>query len=64
MRIGEGEDLEIKEHGLGSTLISLDEIEGEGVAQTIIYSSDEMQDIINMMIVNRDRMIKFEEGRR
>ena len=61
MIVGEGEDLEIIEHGKGSTYIGLSEnSSSSGFAETIIYSASDMQKIIDIMIVNRDRMLIYE----
>lgn len=58
--VGEGEDLTIKEHGKGSTYICLSDEMSDSYAETIIYHSEQMQEIIDLMVINRDRMIKKE----
>jgi hypothetical protein len=63
VRVGEGEDLTIQEHGKGSTYICLSDEMSDSYAETIIYDSGQMQKIIDLMIINRDRMVKKENER-
>ena len=62
MIIGEGEILEVKEHGKKATFIGLYDDHSDSCCETIIYSSQQMQEIIDILLVHRDRMAEEESN--
>ena len=59
--IGEGQIIAIKEQGAGSTYISIGDDWSFG--ETVIYSVDEMQLIINSLEMEKERMVLFDKER-
>ena len=59
--IGEGEIIVIKEQGAGSTYISIGDDWSFG--ETVIYSVDEMQLIIDALEMEKERMVLFNRNR-